>query len=85
MHESTMSERHGDDMSLGELWMLYEQVESILARRLMAKKQELEARLERLRPKDSQTESVSENASDSSQKENVSENASTEGSMKKSI
>lgn len=85
MHESTMSERHFDDMSLGELWMLYEQVESILARRLMAKKQELEARLERLRPKDSQTESVSENASDSSQKENVSENASTEGSMKKSI
>jgi hypothetical protein len=78
MHGSTMYERHFDDMSVGELWMLYEQVESILARRLIAKKQELEARLERLRPKDplgsSQEESVSGNPSDSSQKENVSEN-----------
>lgn len=49
-----MHERYFENMSVGELWNLYEQVESVLARRLVAKKQELEARLERLRAKDSQ-------------------------------
>lgn len=67
MHGSTMYERLFGDMSVRELWTLYEQVESILARRLLAKKQELEARLERLRPKDpldsSQIEDASENES----------------------
>lgn len=47
-----MYDRHFENMSVGELWNLYEQVEAILARRLVAKKQELEARLERLRAKD---------------------------------
>lgn len=48
MRGKTMYEHRFEKMSVGELWKLYEQVEMILARRLIAKKQELEARLERL-------------------------------------
>ena len=52
-----------DGLSIGEFWTLYEQVEAILARRLIAKKQELEARLERLRLTHSQMESLDGNES----------------------